>query len=393
MMQKLDKSGSKVYTVSSFAFGNKSYNRSTPEQMPWSPAAFFRFGSILETLSEVLILKALIPEFLNRLSKKLTLTLFAAAVILLTGAAATNSASALCILTGAEDSAIVLNGKAPKLEQLPVQLQSITGKDISFSKGQTVTILRSGQISQTEIKDRTTLSMLLKRQDIALSPLEMVKVDVSGSAAAITIAEDLVYYDKVTEEIPYTTIRVPNPDLTKGTEQVVQKGVNGSRTAIYEVVWSNGKQISRQFVEDLGTTTVDEIIEYGTSADEISRSDRIVNEIRNEDGSGILEFASGVTLKFSGTKAMTATAYTAGYGGADYTTATGTFVKIGVAAVDKKVIPLGTRMYIVTDDGIVYGLARAEDTGVRGNVIDLYHNTYEDCINFGRRSCTVYILE
>ena len=90
---------------------------------------------------------------------------------------------------------------------------------------------------------------------------------------------------------------------------------------------------------------------------------------------------------------MTATAYTAGHGGVDYTTATGTFVKHGVVAVDKRVIPLGTRMYIVTNDGIVYGLATAEDTGVRGNVIDLYHETYRQCIEFGRRSCTVYILE
>jgi len=64
-----------------------------------------------------------------------------------------------------------------------------------------------------------------------------------------------------------------------------------------------------------------------------------------------------------------------------------------VVAVDKKVIPLGTRMYIVTDDGIVYGLSVAEDTGVKGNKVDLYDETYEQCINFGRRACTVYILK
>ena len=51
------------------------------------------------------------------------------------------------------------------------------------------------------------------------------------------------------------------------------------------------------------------------------------------------------------------------------------------------------KMYIVTKDGIVYGLSVAEDTGVRGNVVDLYFHSYEECINFGRRSCTVYILE
>ena len=332
-------------------------------------------------------------ETLKLLRRRLILPLFALAVVLLTGAAATTDAAALTILTGAEDSAIVLDKGSVKVSEMPEQIRKFSGREILLNKGQAVTVTRNGQTLTTEAEWSEKVSVLLKRVGIELTPLEMVMVDVSGSGVHITVDDDLTYYDRVVEEVPYETIRVANPDLLKGTERVVQEGVTGGRTAIYEVVWANGRQISRQFVEDLGTSTVNEIIEYGTSADEIARDDRITNIIQNEDGSGLLEFASGVTLKFSGTKAMTATAYTAGYGGADYTTATGTFVKIGVAAVDRKVIPLGTRMYIVTDDGIVYGLAKAEDTGVRGNVIDLYHNTYEDCINFGRRPCTVYILE
>ena len=115
---------------------------------------------------------------------------------------------------------------------------------------------------------------------------------------------------------------------------------------------------------------------------------------KNADGSGILTLTDGTTLNFSGVRSMTATAYTAGEDGVDYTTATGTFVKVGVVAVDKRVIPLGTRMYIVAADGsVVYGTAVAEDTGVRGNIVDLYYDTYEQCINFGRRTCNVYILE
>ena len=39
------------------------------------------------------------------------------------------------------------------------------------------------------------------------------------------------------------------------------------------------------------------------------------------------------------------------------------------------------------------GTAVAEDTGVRGNIIDLYYETYQQCINFGRRTCNVYILK
>lgn len=63
-----------------------------------------------------------------------------------------------------------------------------------------------------------------------------------------------------------------------------------------------------------------------------------------------LVFASGATLNFSSAKSMTATAYTAGHGGADNYTATGTAVRVGTVAVDKNVTPLGTRMFIVTSD-------------------------------------------
>jgi 3D (Asp-Asp-Asp) domain-containing protein len=78
-------------------------------------------------------------------------------------------------------------------------------------------------------------------------------------------------------------------------------------------------------------------------------------------------------------------------------TATGTRVHIGSVAVDPKVIPLGSKLYIVSADGKswMYGTAVAEDTGgaVKGNIVDLYMPGYTDCINFGRRKALIYILE
>lgn len=227
----------------------------------------------------------------------------------------------------------------------------------------------------------------------------MVAVDLSGPGVELTVSDQITYYDRVTEAAPFETVRVANPALAEGTEQVTQAGRDGVRTAIYEVVWAGGEQVSRQFVEELASSAVDQIVEYGTAtasavSNDALAGDRIASVTKNVDGSGTLHFQSGATLDFSGAKSMTATAYTAGHGGADYTTATGTFVRVGTVAVDKKVIPLGTRMYIVTDDGsVTYGLAVAEDTGVRGNKVDLYYDTYQQCINFGRRACTVYILE
>jgi len=67
----------------------------------------------------------------------------------------------------------------------------------------------------------------------------------------------------------------------------------------------------------------------------------------------------------------------------------------GVVAVDPKVIPLGTKLYIESPDGsYVYGCAVAGDTGgaIKGNRIDLFMDTYSECMQFGRRTMNVYIL-
>jgi len=70
--------------------------------------------------------------------------------------------------------------------------------------------------------------------------------------------------------------------------------------------------------------------------------------------------------------------------------------RVGAIAVDPKVIPLGTKMYILSSGGTwIYGVAVAEDTGgsIKGYKIDLFFDTYDECINFGVRSAAVYILE
>lgn len=327
--------------------------------------------------------------------KSPALALMVLAAVLISCASATNWADALYILTGVEDSAIVLDGSQdiPDLsDRMMYVASSSKGYDIRLDAGLNVTIRHDDTILAT-VSKRETISTLLGRMNISLSPLEMVAVDLSDEELVLTVAEDITYYDEIHESAPFETVRVANPDLPKGTERVVQEGVEGIRTSIYEVVWSNGKLISRQFVEEVDSTAVDQIVEYGTSVFEVGRSDRIASVSKNADGSGTLVFQSGATLDFSQAKSMTATAYTAGHGGVDYTTATGTFVDVGTVAVDKNVIPLGTRMYIVTNDGIVYGMSVARDTGVKGNKVDLYFNTYRECIEFGRRSCTVYILE
>jgi len=71
-------------------------------------------------------------------------------------------------------------------------------------------------------------------------------------------------------------------------------------------------------------------------------------------------------------------------------TACGMKAGYGVVAVDPKVIPLRTELYI---EG--YGFAIAGDTGgaIKGNRIDLGYDTYREAIKFGRKTVIVHVLQ
>lgn len=72
----------------------------------------------------------------------------------------------------------------------------------------------------------------------------------------------------------------------------------------------------------------------------------------------------------------------------------GTTVRPGIIAVDPKVIPLRSRVYIEFADGHgVYAIA--EDTGgaIKGNRIDIAMWTVDEAYKFGIQNVKVYVLE
>ena len=87
---------------------------------------------------------------------------------------------------------------------------------------------------------------------------------------------------------------------------------------------------------------------------------------------------------------MRASAYLPSDGGGSGITATGIPARHGVVAVDPDVIPLGSRLFIPG-----YGEAIAADTGgaIVGNTIDLCMESYDEAIEFGRRSVEVYVID
>jgi resuscitation-promoting factor RpfB len=71
-------------------------------------------------------------------------------------------------------------------------------------------------------------------------------------------------------------------------------------------------------------------------------------------------------------------------------TARGTGVEYGTIAVDPRVIPLGSKIYVPG-----YGWGRALDTGgaVRGNIIDIWLPTSSQCYGWGRRTVTITVFD
>lgn len=91
-------------------------------------------------------------------------------------------------------------------------------------------------------------------------------------------------------------------------------------------------------------------------------------------------------------------AITTAYSSSGGSGASGLGLYCGTVAVNPNVIPYGTRMYITSADGeFVYGFAIATDTGIslmEGVIdIDLYFETNEECLLFGKREMQVYILD
>ena len=73
-------------------------------------------------------------------------------------------------------------------------------------------------------------------------------------------------------------------------------------------------------------------------------------------------------------------------------TASGTGVRRGIVAADRRVLPLGTRIQISA--GAYSGTYTVADTGgaVKGNILDIWMPSCAEANRFGRRSITVSVL-
>ena len=248
-----------------------------------------------------------------------------------------------------------------------------------------------------------TVGGVLTEQGITLDEDDEV-----SPSADTALTNDLVidvlrveYVTRETEEkIPFTTEKVNSSAMNKGTENVSQKGVNGVKTITYKDRVVNGVVESSELVsEEVTKEPVKEIIKVGTLVKKTST--KLGNNKIEKNGKPISELQLPSKYSIGANNVPTEYKYTIEGRGAAYCipggiTATGRPVKPGYIAVNPKQIPYGTEMWIVSNDGVVYGYAIAADTGGFVNkgyfTCDLYMNSKEQCYQWGDRGVTIYVL-
>ncbi len=165
---------------------------------------------------------------------------------------------------------------------------------------------------------------------------------------------------KRTEALPIVYEKWYDGKLAPGQEVVVKEGTPGRREVEVDEFISDGKVVKTVISHA-------QVLKEGTPG--VAKS-------------GTVEDTVGYVTE------MNATAYHPSDGDGQGITATGTMAGHGTVAVDPKVIPLGTKVFIPH-----YGEAIAADTGgaIVGNRIDLCMETFEECYNFGRRNIEVFV--
>jgi uncharacterized protein YabE (DUF348 family) len=207
---------------------------------------------------------------------------------------------------------------------------------------------------------RETVGEVLAEAGVALVgedysvPADDQPLPPAGVIGVVRVREEVLTEQHL---IPYDTVYQALPDVEIDNVYQVQPGQPGVLRRLTRIRYENGVEVSRVTDEEtLVQAAQPQVIGYGTQI--------VIRTLATPDG----------TIEYWRAYEMYATSYAAKFtnrtpGTANYgRTASGKILTRGLVAIDRSLIPFGTRMYVPG-----YGFAEAADTGggVRGRFIDL----------------------
>lgn len=230
------------------------------------------------------------------------------------------------------------------------------------------------------LSSENNIATLLSAEGITLGDNDRVEPDNSTKLSeGMDIKVVRVNYKTISEivPIPFKEVVKVNKSLANTKRQISQEGKNGEKEVSTKITYEDGVEVSREVVkENITKNPQDKIIIQGTyPLMPVSRGGSIMSYSRVFEARATAYWAIngvGKTYTASGRKAV--------WNPDGYST----------IAVDPKVIPYGTKLFVQG-----YGFAIAADTGtaIKGNKIDVYFNTYRQACDWGAKYVKVYILK
>lgn len=284
-----------------------------------------------------------------------------------------------------------------------------------------------------------TVGELLEANGISVGSDDIVTPDVDdwlSDSSQITVTRVSFSTVTETEDVPFSVEVQYDSQLLKGEQEIARYGENGEKSIEYRVEEHDGEEVAREVVkEEEVKPPVNCIVKQGIriaqnkqeeqatasesttatssqtlpssqpeteSSGELSTAGRsqvwsVPAGIDDDTENKIITAGDGSSYEYTAVIDVTATAYHRVEDGGEIT-ASGTVTQYGTIAVDPRVIPLGSRLYVVSDGGDQswsYGPGLAEDTGglIKGTKIDLFFMTGDEADDFGIRPAKVYILK
>jgi uncharacterized protein YabE (DUF348 family) len=256
-------------------------------------------------------------------------------------------------------TALVTDGLAVDVRRAVTVVVRLDGREV---------VIRTTAATVGEIAATTRLPI---RPDDRLEPGRDYAV---AAGLRLTVTRVTKSYQHREEVVACRVVRQEDMAMNLGQNVVLQEGENGLLQRLLLVTYEGDRVTETQ---ELSRTMVrepkDRVLRVGTA------------------GSVVRD---GQTIKFLKALPVTATAYEPGpiSCGASATgyTCLGLRATRGIIAVDPRVIPFWTKVYV---EG--YGFAVAGDSGsaIKGDRIDVCFDTYEEAIRWGVKHVKVYILE
>jgi 3D (Asp-Asp-Asp) domain-containing protein len=259
--------------------------------------------------------------------------------------------------------------------------------DIIHYQGFNIILSIDGEESWIMVSPNQTISEFIERlsEETGVTYFSRLPLDkVIEARDTIFLQSITTEYFRTNELVDFEVIYIDDEEMYEGETAVLQYGNEGLIENVVRIEYLGKNPVTTTHISS--ETLIqknDTIIAVGT---------KIYVEPEPEPENEIHGFT------YSRVVMMESTAYNSGFestgkrpGHPQYgITASGMPAGPGVVAVDRSVIPFGTRMYI---EG--YGFAVAGDTGgaIRGYKVDVYIEDMREILQWGRRQVKVYILE